>query len=137
MIARKTDIKKKPLTDEEVDRIAETCHEGYVGYSKSHYDEIIPRWGDLDESGKKWARDGVRRGFEHGLFLRAEDNHQHWMEQKAADGWVYGPVKDQIAKTHPAMVPYDQLPQREKHKDALFSSIAQAMHYLVEQERES
>jgi hypothetical protein len=46
-----------------------------------------------------------------------EDSHQLWMAQKLADGWVYGPVKDREKKTHPDLVPFDQLPEIEQRKD--------------------
>ena len=31
-------------------------------------------------------------------------------------GYVYGPVRDDIAKTHPLLVPFDQLSEEEKYK---------------------
>lgn len=46
-----------------------------------------------------------------------EQNHDNWMKTKAAQGWVYGPVKDFEKKTHPDMVPFGQLPDIEKRKD--------------------
>ena len=55
------------------------------------------------------------------------DSHANWMAEKIADGWTYGEVKDADAKTHPCMVPYDQLPEFEKKKDALFLAIVGAL----------
>ena len=56
-----------------------------------------------------------------------EQNHQGWYERLIADGWRHGPVKDEAAKTHPDLVPFDQLPEHEKQKDRLFMAIARAL----------
>ena len=53
--------------------------------------------------------------------------HEAWMRDKVADGWVYGPVKDADAKTHPCMVPYDQLPPEQRVKDHVFKAIVNAL----------
>lgn len=36
--------------------------------------------------------------------------HRRWMAYMYGEGYVYGPQRDDIAKTHPALLPYDQLP---------------------------
>ena len=41
--------------------------------------------------------------------------------------WQHGPVKDEAAKTHPDLVPFDQLPEHEKQKDRLFMAIVRAL----------
>jgi hypothetical protein len=56
-----------------------------------------------------------------------EQSHQGWYERLIADGWQYGPVKDEAAKTHPDLVPFDQLPEHEKQKDRLFMAIVRAL----------
>src|SRR5215831_17067130 len=56
-----------------------------------------------------------------------ELNHQGWYERLIADGWRHGPVKDEAAKTHPDLVPFDQLPEHEKQKDRLFMAIVRAL----------
>ena len=49
-------------------------------------------------------------------FLAARE-HQRWMAAMAAEGYSYGPVRDDAAKKHPSMVPYEDLPEPEKEKD--------------------
>lgn len=53
--------------------------------------------------------------------------HEAWSRDKIADGWAYVPVKDATAKTHPALVPYDQLPEGTRRKDALFRAVVAAL----------
>ncbi len=43
--------------------------------------------------------------------------HELWMKDRIEHGWVYGAVKNKEAKTHPDLVPYDQLPAIERAKD--------------------
>jgi hypothetical protein len=47
----------------------------------------------------------------------AEANHENWVRMKKEQGWKYGKVKDFEEKTHPDLIPYDQLPEIEKRKD--------------------
>ena len=47
----------------------------------------------------------------------AGNNHDIWAQQRIADGWTYGPQRDDVAKKHPDLVPYDQLPESEKEYD--------------------
>lgn len=47
----------------------------------------------------------------------AEQEHIRWMDAKLRAGWKPGSVKDPSARTHPCLVPYTKLPEREKEKD--------------------
>lgn len=48
-----------------------------------------------------------------------EDNHESWMRAKAEQGYVYGPILDVEKKTHPSMIPYEELSDVEKRKDEM------------------
>lgn len=56
-----------------------------------------------------------------------EQNHQGWVDRLTADGWTYGPVKDQTAKTHPDLLPFADLPLEQKQKDRMFIAIVRAL----------
>lgn len=49
----------------------------------------------------------------------AANGHDLWAAQRIADGWCYGPVRDDGNKRHPCLVPYDQLPENEKQYDRI------------------
>ena len=49
--------------------------------------------------------------------LLAENTHDVWAAERIADGWKYGPVRDDRLKTSPCLVPYSQLPESEKAYD--------------------
>jgi len=47
----------------------------------------------------------------------AENNHDHWAQQRLNEGWRYGKTRNDQRKEHPDLVPYDQLPESEKDYD--------------------
>jgi hypothetical protein len=49
--------------------------------------------------------------------MTLEENHENWMKYKEQAGWKYGNDKCFVCKTHPDMVPYEQLPEIEQRKD--------------------
>lgn len=53
----------------------------------------------------------------------AEQQHQKWYDARTSEGWVYGPVKDSVLKTHPNLVSYNSLPKEQHIKDEMFRSI--------------
>lgn len=54
-----------------------------------------------------------------------EAAHDSWWRKYEEMGWRYGPVRDVEAKTHPDMVPFDELEQREQAKDAVFLALVE------------
>jgi class 3 adenylate cyclase len=49
----------------------------------------------------------------------AENNHDVWAAQRLAEGWRYGPARNDPTKEHPCLVPYADLPESEKEYDRL------------------
>lgn len=47
----------------------------------------------------------------------AESIHDTWSAGRLAEGWRWGPERDDANKLHPCLVPYDQLPESEKEYD--------------------
>lgn len=47
----------------------------------------------------------------------AENAHEIWAIDRQAEGWTYGPKRDENKKETPCMVPYSQLPEDEKEYD--------------------
>ncbi|MDE3077117.1 MAG: hypothetical protein KGJ86_17005 [Chloroflexota bacterium] len=86
--------------------------------------EEQPPW----ETAPDWQRDsavvGVRGVLEGN---NPERSHECWMAEKIAAGWAYAPVKDLDAKTHPCLVPYDQLPAEQRLKDTIFVTTVRSM----------
>lgn len=47
----------------------------------------------------------------------AENAHDVWAAQRIHSGWTYGETRNDDQKTHPDLIPYDQLPESEKEYD--------------------
>lgn len=47
----------------------------------------------------------------------AKNVHEVWAKNRLAEGWSYGPVRDDVRKETPCMVAYDDLPDGEKEYD--------------------
>ena len=56
-------------------------------------------------------------------FPTPEAAHDSWWRAYEEMGWRYGSVRDTAAKTHPDMVPFADLEQREQDKDAVFLAL--------------
>lgn len=47
----------------------------------------------------------------------ARNVHEVWASSRIAQGWTWGPVRSDAFKTHPSLVPYEELPEEEKQYD--------------------
>ena len=47
----------------------------------------------------------------------AENVHEVWAQSRLNEGWVFGNERNDTLKTHPCLVPYDELPEIEKEYD--------------------
>jgi hypothetical protein len=43
--------------------------------------------------------------------------HGLWIARRTADGWTYGPHRDDARRQHPGLVPYEQLTESERDVD--------------------
>lgn len=84
-------------------------------------------WDNASDSQKVSACEGVEKAL---AGATPRELHDSWCALKIADGWHWGDTKDEAAKTHPCLVDYSELPQEQRAKDFLFSTIA---HTLADQ----
>lgn len=59
----------------------------------------------------------------------ARNVHEVWAQNRMDDGWTYGPLRDDLKKQHPCLVPYDQLPERERDYDRATS--IQTLRFII------
>jgi predicted ATPase len=124
--------------------IARAIHEAYVAANKDLIDADDPRmlpWDDLPEvyrdSNRRQADshtthlESVSCGFapakadppcrveltpDEVEFL-AQREHERWWSQKRSAGYVFGPLRSDGERTHPSMVPWEELSEDEREKD--------------------
>ena len=99
---------------------ARAAHELNKLYCETLGDNSQKHWEDSPEWQKDSAISGVKNYFEMGGFIGAKESHENWFDNKKKEGWVYGATKDDLKKTHPCMLPYDDLPSDQRLKDKLF-----------------
>lgn len=106
--------------------LARIVHEANKALCEALGDNSQKPWNEAEA----WQRAAAIDGVKHAL---ANPNdpvsraHEFWCEAKLKDGWVYGEIKDGVAKTHPCLVPYAQLPEGQKAKDALLQAVVTAL----------
>ena len=107
------------------EEIARVCHEVNRAYCQSLGDNSQPKWEDAPE----WQRASARMGVDLHCMgdFGPEASHLSWMKQKLEENWVYGEVKDPEAKTHPCLVPFEQLPREQQAKDFIFRGVVHAL----------
>jgi hypothetical protein len=49
--------------------------------------------------------------------LLAKNTHETWSRQRLAEGWRWGPKRDDERKEHPNLVPYEELSEQDKDYD--------------------
>lgn len=106
--------------------IAIICHEANKAWCELFNDNSQKHW----EEAEQWQRDSAIEGVNFRLQNpNASDDARHnaWMEGKLKDGWVYGEVKDAEKKTHPCIVPFNELPEFQQKKDKLFCAIVNSL----------
>jgi hypothetical protein len=106
--------------------IAHIVHDANRAYCEVHDDMSQKTWGFAPQ----WQQDSAVAGVEavrSNPEITPEELHKSWIAEKIRTGWTYGHVKDPIAKTHPCLVPYGQLPEFQRRKDALFRAIVLAL----------
>lgn len=114
--------------------VARICHEANRAYCVGIGEEHGQAW----ERAEAWQRDSAIAGVKFRLAnpgALASAQHEAWFADKKAQGWVYGPVKDAMQKTHPCMVSWDALPMVQQAKDSLFMGIVLSLAPYVEVEK--
>lgn len=112
-----------------IEQIARIAHETNRAYCVSIGDGSQPSWEAAPDWQKQSAFKGVRFHLENharGVTPSPSASHDSWLEEKHADGWMYGPVKDPAKKEHPCFVPYGELPVEQRLKDYLFGAVVAA-----------
>lgn len=107
--------------------IAAVVYAANAAYSRSIGDNsFCSEFSDAPE----WQKQTNIKGVEFRLAnpdAKPSASHESWLKEKAENGWVYGEVKDPDKKTHPCILPYDQLPPEQRKKDDLFLAIVDAL----------
>lgn len=114
-----------------IEDIARICHEANRAICATQNDFSQKSWDEAEGWQRQSSMEGVKFALEN-PDAPASVSHDSWMKDKIDAGWVYGKVKDGAKKTHPSILPFDQLPPQEQAKDYLFKGIVNALSKFVE-----
>ncbi len=110
-----------PKNGNVIEIAARTAHEMNRIYCLALGDPSQVPWDEAPDWQKESVLEGVRLIVRNPA-LTPEESHLAWFEHKRKEGWVYGKAKDIEHKTHPCMVPYDELPPEHRYKDTIFGN---------------
>lgn len=104
-----------------VQKIAEVIYEATRLEAEWSERSIVPeRWNERDEKFRNQFVDIISKYLSDDTLPTPEEAHDSWMKAYEEMGWKYGEVRDAELKTHPDMLPFNELPKDEKDKEAIF-----------------
>lgn len=111
------------ITSEE---IALACHEANRALCLAFGDDTQKPWALAE----RWQRDSTKaqmKFIQENPQAGVDATHISWSEEKLDGGWVFGETKDPAKKTHPCLVPFEDLPREQQAKDYIFRAIVLAL----------
>ena len=93
---------------------------------------IIPAvWSQREEPFKKQFIQVIERQCGPNRSSSPEELHGSWMQSYFSMGWTFGKEYSMENKTHPDLVPYLQLGQLERDKDAVFVALCEIARQFI------
>ena len=115
-------ILRHRYTDEQV---AEICHDVIRSLQKIQGDPVPSGpWDSEPEDRRKIVTENIRM-IRAGVTPR--ESHANWCREMTELGWVYGPEKDPVARTHPNLRDYRALDQFQRDKDRAVVALVTAL----------
>jgi hypothetical protein len=109
-------------SDEEVAQVAHGALRSLQGIHRNPWP--AEPWEELGSDARASVIAGVRQA-RSGVTPRGL--HEAWVEYRRLEGWLPGEAKDPVLRTHPNLVPWDELDPAERDKDVLFLMVVTAL----------
>lgn len=118
------------------ERRAEFVYEGARSAAIAAKAPIIPAsWIDREDDFRQQFCAVIDRQCGPQRSASPEELHGSWMQSYLLMGWVYGETYDREKRTHPDLIPYKQLSQLERDKDAVFVALCEiARNFIYDME---
>lgn len=117
---------------EVLERRAEFVYEGARLAAIAAQAPIVPvAWSEREDNFKIQFRAVIDRQCGPQRSQSPEELHGSWMQAYFAMGWSYGETYDRENKIHPDLVPYAQLGQLERDKDAVFIALCEIARNFI------
>jgi hypothetical protein len=112
------------MSPTEITACAMAAHEVNRVWQRTLGEVVDPPWDDLTRGAMANARDAVYRVADG---ADAAANHEAWCQRMASLEWRRGEHKSILNRTHPALVPWAELPSEIQAKDHLFVATIKSM----------
>lgn len=107
-------------------RRAKFVYEGARIAAQAAKAPIVPvSWEEREEVFRSQFLEVIERQCGHQRSTSPEELHGSWMQAYFAMGWAFGEKYDREQKVHPDLVPYVQLGELERDKDAVFVALCE------------
>lgn len=94
---------------------------------------VVPaEWKNREEPFKAQFLEVIERQCGKQRSISPEELHGGWMQAYIEMGWKYGAEYSKEEKTHPDLVPYADLEEREKNKDAVFVALCEIARQWIQ-----
>ena len=108
------------------ERRAEFVYEGARIAAIAAKAPIVPApWAEREQPFREQFLKVIERQCSEQRSRSPEELHGSWMQAYFTMGWVFGPAYSRENKTHPDLVPYAELGQLERDKDAVFVALCE------------
>lgn len=118
-------------SDQHIHTIAEVCHNAVRAWMHLHGDPTYPTW-LLSPGYMKRANISSVEFILTNPDSTFQEIHGNWCSSKVKEGWKYGKVLNSHRKTHPCLIPYDELPPKQKGKNAIYKGIVLHLRGIVD-----
>ena len=118
------------------EKIARIVHAAKREYCRVLGDSSCPpaaEWQFCGDEMRQSAIQGIEAFLKDPDGTTPEKSHESWSKFKKDHGWQYGPVKDELMKTHPCLVLYEDLPEAQQRKDCMFLAIIICMTHPLDE----
>ena len=93
---------------------------------------IVPvEWSEREDDFKAQFLNVIERQCGEQRSKSPEELHGSWMQSYITMGWVYGDEYNREKKIHPDLVPYADLGQLERDKDAVFVALCEIARLFI------
>jgi len=110
--------------------IALVAHQVMAAYRASIGDNQQTSWNEASED-KRTASIARAQAVIDNPNVPPEVAHADWIRARKAEGWKPGKKRDNDAKTHPMLIPFEDLPNEQKTEEYLYRAVVVSMRQIA------
>jgi hypothetical protein len=115
-------------TTDELLELVQITHQAIRLLQRRHARVVWPAWCEAGEDTQRWTWDAVEFGLRD---PRLGARHEQWCSALRREGWSYAALEDGEQRTHPALVPFHELPEFERARDTIVISLVTELAPLL------